>query len=138
MKKSKIALAGIGLAFMSSAAFGGLVQPFPVDVDLTGMIASGDMVTARYSDNATEFIGCGIRKISDGAGGVFEFGFCQAEDRAGNRIICNSTDPAVLDAISSSGDFGFVTFSWDAMDQCTRIGFSNQSFYLPRRLRSNE
>ena len=138
MKKSRIAIAGAGLAMLSTAAFGGLVQPAIVDVDLTSMFAGGDMVTARYSDNATEFIGCGIRKISDGMGGTFDFGFCQAEDREGDRIICNSTDPAVLDAISSSGDFGYVTFSWDATDTCTRIGFSNQSFYLPRRLRSNE
>lgn len=138
MKKSKIAMAGIGLAFMSNAALGGLVQPFPVDVDLTGMIASGDMVTARYSANATELIGCGIRKISDGMGGVFEFGFCQAEDRGGDRIICNTSDAALLDAISSSAAFSFVTFSWDTADQCTRIGFSNQSFYLPKKLQSNE
>ena len=138
MKKSKIAMAGAGLAFLTTTAMGGLVQPFPVDVDLTGMIASGDMVTARYSDNATEFIGCGIRKISDGMGGVFEFGFCQAEDRDGDRKICNSTDPALLDAISSSGEYGFISYSWDATDTCTRIGFSNQSFYLPEKLKSNE
>jgi len=138
MKKLKITMAGIGAALLSTTAMGGLVQPFPVEVDLTNMIANGDMVTARYSANATEFIGCGIRKISDGAGGTFDFGFCQAEDRMANRIICNTSDAALLDAISSSAAFSFVTFSWDASDQCTRIGFSNQSFYLPKKLQSNE
>ena len=137
-KKLKVAIAGMGAAFLSTAAMGGLVQPFPVDVDLTNMIASGDMVTARYSSNDTEFIGCGIRKISDGAGGTFDFGFCQAEDRDGDRIICNTSDSAVLSAIESSGDYGFISFSWNASDECIRIGFSNQSFYLPKKLDSNE
>jgi len=134
MKKLTITMAGLGLAFLSSAAMGGLVQPFPVDVDLKNAIANGDMVSARNSSNATEFIGCGIRKVSDGAGGVFEFGFCQAEDKGGDRIACNTTDAGLLDAISSSNDFSFVTFGWDASNQCTRIGFSNQSFYLPKGL----
>ncbi len=137
MKRLAILMTGaVGLA--STAAIGGMVQPFPVDVDLTNRIASGDMVTARYSANDTEFIGCGIRIIQDGLGGVFSFGFCQAEDRDGERAFCNSQDAALLDAISSSGDYGFISFSYDETDTCTRIGFSNQSFYLPKKLQSNE
>ena len=105
---------------------------------LTGMIASGDMVTARYSTDPDEYIGCGIRIFSDGAGGTTAFGFCQATDRDGDIAFCNTADAGLLDAISSSAAFSFVTFSWDATDTCTRIGFSNQSFYLPKRLKSNE
>ena len=137
MKKLAILLTGAA-TLLSTAAFGGSVQPFPVDVDLTNLTASGDMVTARYSENDNEFIGCGIRIIQDGVGGVFSFGFCQAEDRDGERAFCNSQDAALLDAISSSGDYGFITFSYDEDDVCTRIGFSNQSFYLPKKLKSNE
>lgn len=137
MKKLAILLTGAA-TLLSTAAFGGSVQPFPVDVDLTNLNASGDMVTARYSENDNEFIGCGIRIIQDGVGGVFSFGFCQAEDRDGVRAFCNSQDAALLDAISSSGDYGFITFSYDEDDVCTRIGFSNQSFYLPKKLKSNE
>ena len=137
MKRLSILLAGAA-AIASTAAFGGMVQPFPVDVDIAGRTASGDMVTARYSANDNEFIGCGIRIIQDGVGGVFSFGFCQAEDRDGERAFCNSQDPALLDAISSSGDYGFISFSYDEDDICTRIGFSNQSFYLPEKLKSNE
>lgn len=137
MKKMAMILAGAA-AIVSTAAFGGMVQPFPVDVDLTNRIASGDMVTARYSANDNEFIGCGIRIIQDGVGGTFSFGFCQAEDRDGERAFCNSQDAALLDAISSSGDYGFISFSYDESDICTRIGFSNQSFYLPKKLQSNE
>ena len=36
MNKWKPAIAGLGLAFFSSAAIGGATQPFPVDVDFNG------------------------------------------------------------------------------------------------------
>lgn len=136
--KTKILIAGLGAALLSSAAVAGFVQPQPVDVDLTNRGALGDMVTARYSKNDVDFIGCGIRKISDGAGGIIDFGFCQAQDADEESITCFTQDAGLLDAISSSTDASFITFSWDEDDQCTRIGFSNQSFYLPKGLKSNE
>jgi len=138
MIKSKLIAASIICSILQSTAYAGLVQPQSVDVDLTARVANGDMITARYADEKGDFIGCGIRKISDGAGGIFEFGFCQAEDAKGERIICTSQDAGLLDAISSSNDNSFVTFSWNENDECTRIGFSNQSFYYPKGLDSNE
>lgn len=135
--KLKFVLAGFGAALLSSTAIAGFVQPFPVDVDLVNRGANGDTVTARYSKNDVELIGCGIRKISDGVGGVISFGFCQATDSDEEAITCFTQDAGLLDAISSSSDFSFITFNWDEADQCTRIGFSNQSFYLPKGLKSN-
>ncbi|MEO1243225.1 MAG: hypothetical protein AAFX54_15045 [Pseudomonadota bacterium] len=137
MKKRTAIIAGAMTALLSSAAFGGAVQPFPVEVDLVNLTANGDMVTARYSDNKVELIGCGIRKIEDGAGGVFSFGFCQARDADDVRGFCNTQNADLLDAIYASADYGFITFSWNEDGQCTRIGFSNQSFYLPKGLDSN-
>ena len=43
----------------------------------------------------------------------------------------------MLDAISGSSDFSFLTFSWEGEEDdatCIRIGFSTQSFYLPKKL----
>ena len=137
MKKLSILLAGLGAVLISSTAIAGSVQPFPVDVDLVGLTSNGDMVSARYSANDNEFIGCGIRKIEDGVGGIFSFGFCQSESAAGDRGFCNTQNPDLLDAISSSGEYGFITYSWNGDGECTRIGFSNQSFYLPKKLKSN-
>ncbi len=133
----RLLITAAGAVAISGAAIAGSVQPFPVDVDLTTRIANGDMVTARYSANDNEFIGCGIRKFDDGAGGATAFGFCQAEDADGERGFCNTANEDLLDAISSSAAFSFVTFSWDEDGNCTRIGFSNQSFYLPKGLKSN-
>ena len=138
MQKLTILMAGPGLALVSSAAMAGAVQPVAVDVELTHRVATGDMVTARYSQNDTEAIGCGIRKFSDGAGGIFEFAFCSAEDRGGERISCNTFDPALIDTVSSSTAFSFVFFGWDEAGACNAIGFSNQSVYLPKKLDGNE
>jgi hypothetical protein len=137
MKKLNIIAAGLGAALLSTTAMAGKVQPALVDVDLAGLTAGGDMTSARYSDNKEEFIGCGIRKIEDGVGGIISFGFCQAEDAAGERAFCNTQNVGLLDGLSANGDYGYITFNWNADGECTRVGFSNQSFYLPTGLGAN-
>ncbi len=134
----KFLIGGIAAAFTSTAAIAGMVQPAPVDVDLATFFAGGDMLSARYAPNKNEFIGCGVRKFDDGVGGATAFGFCQAEDADGERAFCNTDNEDLLDAIEASADYGYVTFSWDEKTgQCTRIGFSNQSFYVPPKVGSN-
>ena len=133
----RVLVSAASIAALFGAANAGSVQPFPVDVDLTARSAEGDMVTARYAGKENEFIGCGIRKFDDGAGGATAFGFCQAEDADGERGSCNTFNEDLLDAISSSASFSFVTFNWDENGTCTRIGFSNQSLYLPKGLGAN-
>lgn len=128
---------GLGLALLAGAAQAGLTQPAEVDVDPATRLALGDQVSARYSTNAREHIGCGIRKILQPDGTTFTFGFCQAEDAAAETILCQTENAGLLDVISSSGDYGFITFSWNEFNECTRIGFSNQSFYLPKKLERN-
>ncbi|WDI32171.1 hypothetical protein PUV54_03065 [Hyphococcus flavus] len=136
--KRKYIAAGVAAAFVSSAAVAGMIQPAPVDVDLATNFAGGDMLSARYAPNKNEFIGCGVRKFDDGAGGATAFGFCQAEDADGERAFCNTDNEDLLDAIEASADYGYVTFSWEPKTQrCTRIGFSNQSFYVPPNVGSN-
>jgi len=44
----------------------------------------------------------------------------------------------MIDAVTSSAAFSFILFGWDEAGQCNAIGFSNQSFYLPEKLKSNE
>ncbi|WP_428410029.1 hypothetical protein [Hyphococcus sp.] len=136
--KTKILTTGLAAAFFSTAAIAGMVQPLPVDVDLTTSFAHGDMLSARYAPNKNEFIGCGVRKFDDGMGGAIAFGFCQAEDADGERAFCNTDNEDLLDAIEASADYGYISFSWDEKTQeCRRIGFSNQSFYVPPNVGSN-
>ena len=121
---------------MSGAANAGYVQPFPVDVDLANNIASGDQVSARDDKDKDVFIGCGVRSISVPGGASFRFGFCQAEDSDGERVLCNTQDPQLLDEMRANTTYGWISFSFQDDGAggftCTRVGFSTQSFYLPK------
>ena len=118
------------LALASSFAVAGSVQPQVVLIDEVGMYAQGDMWTARSADNDLELIGCGIRKYDDYAGGALETGFCQAQDASGIHIVCTTINEELMDGMPT-GQYGFITFSWNEDFECIRIGSSNQSFYLP-------
>ena len=124
-------IAATAFVLTGPVAFAGTVQPQTVTVDLAGMAAQGDMATARFAPGDQDFIGCGVRKIADGAGGVFTIGFCQARNSAGDQILCNTTNPDLIGAMDSIGDYSFITFNWNADNECTRIGVSTQSFYIP-------
>ena len=91
------------------------------------------MVTARFSKNDVEFIGCGVRRIDDGAGGVTVFAFCQAADAANVQGFCTTENPGLLQSIGDIDDFSFITFSWTAAGECRSIGSSTQSFYIPKK-----
>jgi len=131
-KKHWISLATLML--FSSLAVAGYVQPALVTVTVNpdgSGIASGDMVSARFAADAVSVMGCGTRTIDDGAGGTFHFGFCQATDSTGVQGFCSTTRADLLEAMHATGDFSFVIFAWDVNGECTRIGTSTQSFYIP-------
>jgi hypothetical protein len=128
-------LMGIGgLVLGSSAAMAGLVTITPVTVtvnpDSSGS-ANGSMSAARFSKNEVEYIGCGVRRIEDGVGGVLVFGFCQARNAAGDLGFCNTENAALIASIGDQDDYSFITFSWDEEGVCRSIGNSTQSFYIP-------
>ena len=124
------------LTLLAGIAYAGLVQPAIVDVDLDNMIALGDQFTARTSTNETEFIGCGTRNLDDGVN-QFAFGLCQAEDSEGDFIVCFTQNSSLIDEIRGLSAYAFITFSWQdggfGGTECTRVGFSTQSFYLPKK-----
>jgi len=128
--RAKYLLSTVALTLLAGAAYAGLFQPAPVFVDLVNRTAQGDQLTARVADNDVEFIGCGIR-IFDADNQPFEFGVCQAVDSAEIAVFCSTQSPALLEAMRSTSAYAFITFSWDEFGECTRIGFSTQSFYLP-------
>lgn len=131
----------LGATMVSAIAYAGATQPFEVAVDLANETASGDMISGRTSADPDVFIGCGIRSFDDGAGGATSFGFCQAEDAEGERAFCNTSNADLLAVIHASSDSSFVTYSWredsPGVFTCTRIGFSNQSFYLGKHVKAN-
>lgn len=130
--KMKMIMIGV-LGLFATVAMAGLSQPAIVTIDTDLRLAQGDMGTARYSDNDVEVIGCGIRRFDDGINPPFTFGFCQATDAAGLRVMCSTFSDSLLSAMAAGNDYSFVTFSWNEADECTRIGYSTQSFYLPTK-----
>jgi hypothetical protein len=131
--RTKLLTIGL-LALSSSIAMAGRVQPAPVEVVLNedgSGLASGNMATARAAANDVEFIGCGIRKADDGAGGANTSGFCQATNAAGVNAYCYTQNAELLDGFENVSDYSFITFAWNIEGQCTRIGVSTQSFYIP-------
>lgn len=132
MQRRWISMAILGLA--SSAALAGLVQSVPVSVTVNADgsgAANGDMLSARRSANAVEYIGCGVRRYEDSTGAVTAYGFCQATTAASVSGFCSTDNAELLDAIESISAYSYVTFAWRADGTCRMIGNSTQSFYLP-------
>ena len=123
------------MTLLAAVASAGFKQAAPVAVDFVGMSAFGDQVTARIAADDVSFIGCGIRVTDDGVNPPFSFGFCQAGDSEGNEITCFTQNPNLLETLRANSDFAFITFNWQdggfGGTECTRIGFSTQSFYMP-------
>jgi len=128
--KIKTMLLACMFAF-TSVLYAGVAQSTDVEVDLENRFALGVTTTARASADDNQLIGCGTRTSDDGLGNTFRFGFCQATDAAGVNQVCFTQSPELLDEMRASSDFTFVTFNWNDNDECTRVGFSTQSFYLP-------
>ena len=132
MKKQSL-VAGVLMLF-SSLAGAGFLQPAPVVVTLNGEgsgLATGDMVSARFAPDDVTFIGCGTRVADDGAGGTYKWGLCRAGDSASVQFTCFTEHPGLVDAMQATADFSFLTFAWNEFGECTRVGFSTQSFYIP-------
>ena len=130
--KIKSLIIATAVFIVSNGALAGFTQPAPVTIDFGARVASGDMATARFSDNPDELIGCGTRRVGTGPS-AFSFAFCQARIAPGvdELAFCNTDDEGLINAINAFADFSFVTFSWNEDGECTRIGNSTQSFYLP-------
>jgi hypothetical protein len=131
--RTKLLAIGV-LALSSSIAMAGLVKTVPVTVtvnaDGSGN-ANGSMASARAAGNDVEYIGCGVRKYANAAGGVDTYGFCQASDAAGVTAYCFTNNADLLDGFENVADYSYVTFSYNAEAQCQMVGISTQSFYIP-------
>jgi len=132
--KTRYLLSIAALTLLAGIVSAGGVQPAVVTVDLDNMFAQGDQWTARIAKDDVSFIGCGTRVFDDGVN-AFSFGFCQATDSADVGINCFTQNPVLVDAMSATSAYAFITFSWQddgfGGAECTRVGFSTQSFYLP-------
>lgn len=119
------------MMLLATVAYAGYQQPAPVMVDLVTMHAQGDQNTARTAADDVSFIGCGVRLYDDGVNPPSAWGFCQAGDSEENQITCFTQSSILLSIMGAVSDYSYITFNWDENEQCTFIGYSTQSFYLP-------
>ena len=133
--RMKQVISTAALLLGSAAAMAGLVQPAPVEIttneDGSGY-AWGDLVTARYSDNDVEVIGCGVRR-SDAGDEFTLLAFCQATTADNVRVACFTDDSRLIESLAALNVYSYVSFSWDADLVCTSISTSTNSFYLPTK-----
>lgn len=119
---------------ISGLTSAGDFQPQPVKIDLNSDDsgnARGSMTSARFSDNDEEYIGCGVRLYAQPDGSYYHWGFCQAKDADGEQVFCDTEDSEILDIMKATGDYSYITFQWGTDGECTGVGFSTQSFYIP-------
>jgi hypothetical protein len=133
MEVKKLLLTG-ALVLVSGMATAGLVNSVPVTVTLNADgsgLANGNMTTARFSANTVEYIGCGTRRMDNGAGGATAYGFCQATSADSINGFCSTGNVELLEAMQSISAYSYISFSWDADGVCRSIHTSTQSFYIP-------
>jgi hypothetical protein len=132
--KIKQVVVGTMLTLVGGVAGAGSYRPGPLTIDFDNKVATGDMYSARLSGNPNAFIGCGIRSPVPG----YTYAFCQVnlgpvlgDGSAPESVVCFTEDPAHVAAVGALDDFSYITFRWDADGNCTSVGNSTQSFYLP-------
>ena len=123
------------IALAATNATAGTSVDNSVTIDQDYLIALGNMKAARKSANEIESIGCGTRTqgITEGIGEAYSWGFCNATLPNDVSAYCYTEDPALINEINSLTDYAFVVFAWEENGDCSYIGNSTQSIYLPGR-----
>jgi hypothetical protein len=124
---SSVVIAAVSL--VAAPAWAGTREVHLVDVSLESMNAMGDLGAARSSPDPSQFIGCSITAVQ----GQPISGMCAARDRRGEIASCQTTDPALLQAISLLHGDSFLQFSWNAAWECTAITVYQSSMFQPKR-----
>lgn len=134
--KFKQLVLGAFLALVGGVAVGGQYAPAPLTIDFDNLVATGDMYTARLAGNPGDLIGCGIRSPAPG----YTFAFCQARlGPSDDQLVqCFTEDPAHVATVGAMDDFSYVLFRWDADGNCTSVGNSTQSLYLPEFFKTDK
>lgn len=143
MKTLIMAIMAFSLMY-SMSALSGNISTKPVTIDFDTRKASGDMYTARTTENNNLLIGCGVTAIEDPA---FSWVYCQAGDPTAEIpndpeipfVGCWTDNPEMMKAVGLISAYSYIGFEWndDAPENdpfwntCSRIQISSQSQYLP-------
>jgi hypothetical protein len=115
--------------FVPSLAGAGYKQAGTVTIDYSQRIASGSLGGTRNSTNAYEYLDCGVYQDL----GYPATATCHAQDAAGNRVWCTTTNSGLVDQVKSIKGDSHVSFGWNTTNGCTSIGVSNGSQHAPKQ-----
>jgi len=130
MKIKNVILSALFI-FLSGTAVAGKYNENLVEIFAEDMMAYGSMTAARFSKNKDELIGCGTRTFTFEDGTSYEWGFCQASLAEEENVMCSTEDANLIRQINSVTDNSYIVFQWNEEGQCTHVGHSTQSFYIP-------
>jgi hypothetical protein len=108
-----LAVITVSLTLFSNSvpAWAGAVSTFEVSIyDYANIrYAKGSLVSARYSADNTQTIGCRILLYPNQPATTS----CYARDGVGNYVMCHSTDPGRVDELQGMTDSSYVYFITD-------------------------
>jgi hypothetical protein len=125
-------IAGLVLTILMTAAAQAGMGPIIADVavtDLGGGLTqvSGQMISVRFTKDDVQTIGCSVRADIGGVARVS----CAATDIDGNRHVCFSIDPSMIDAAKSISPYSFIRFIYDQTAECTSLLVAVRSHHIP-------
>jgi hypothetical protein len=132
---SGVAVLGLCLAGRSSAGEKDANSVFYVKIDRVNRDASGQIEAARQSPDKLAYIGCWVNAYSAGNplnGNPIE-GYCRAHDATTqSEVLCFSTEPQFITAISTINSDSIIEFTWDTNGRCSYLYVETASYVSPK------
>jgi hypothetical protein len=114
------------IALLTGSAWAGFKSRWPVRIDTTTSTATGSLASARSSRNSIEMIGCEVRAWVYNGGQYMAS--CRAQDDTGASAACWSSNPVIVNALSSLNGDGILQFTWDSAGECVDLAVTNISW----------
>jgi hypothetical protein len=99
------------------------------DQPVIGGHAEGKAGDVHNTEDATQFIGCGLRA---NLGSQLQAN-CWATDASGRQRACSSTDAGMIAVAASVGPDSYLYFAWNPGGKCTALESQNGSFMHPKK-----
>lgn len=130
---TKFASTVLAFVLLSSAStvFAGAKQSWPLQIDLAGRHAWGDVSATRAAADANAYVTCTVwTAASAGASSLT----CNGAISATTSFSCTTNSPtaAMVDAARSIEGDSWVSVYWDATGKCTNIDVRKSSLIAPK------
>ncbi len=129
--KTLVQILVVGLLLVSSIASAGSFLHYPVRINETW--ATGNILSARLSDDEQENIGCVVEYNNwPGEEETRLEGWCRADMSPDIHVKCYTDDEKLINMMGSISDFSHITFAWDEDEKgtCTFVHICSQAWHF--------